>query len=171
MALKPTLRLRSFGNRMASSTACFMKPSSWDMQLGLASAGTYSSQSDQTKSPSKKETGLDASHHIRVSPEGGSDLDTGDLRLAQGSDKYFSGAAISRVQASTFLEPETARKDKWSIGGQATTEAEASEKTAFQGGGCSTSVSRLNRVWGAFVLTLAMFSYVEARPKSAWSAA
>jgi hypothetical protein len=47
-----------------------MKPSSWDMQLGLASAGTYSSQSDQTKSPSKKEKGLDASHHIRVFPEG-----------------------------------------------------------------------------------------------------
>jgi hypothetical protein len=48
-----------------------MKPSSWDMQLGLASPlESATSQSDQTKNPSKKETGLDASHHTRVSPEG-----------------------------------------------------------------------------------------------------
>lgn len=35
-----------------------MKPSSWNMQLGLASAGTYSSQSEQTNSPSETVTAL-----------------------------------------------------------------------------------------------------------------
>jgi len=50
---------------------CFMKPSSWDKQLGLASPLKCAAiQSGQTNNPSRNETGLDASHHIHVSPEG-----------------------------------------------------------------------------------------------------
>jgi hypothetical protein len=50
----------------------FMKPSSWDKQLGLVSPQEpAASQSDQTNNPSKNETGLDASHHTRISPRGG----------------------------------------------------------------------------------------------------
>src|SRR6266567_8550818 len=49
LALKPTLSLRSFGTRTASCATDFMKPSSWDKQLGLASPrGSAASQSDQT---------------------------------------------------------------------------------------------------------------------------
>jgi hypothetical protein len=53
-----------------------MKPSSWDKQLGLASPLKCAAiQSGQTNNPSRNETGLDASHHIHVSPEGrGEDL-------------------------------------------------------------------------------------------------
>jgi len=48
-----------------------MKPSSWDKQLGLASPLKCAAiQSGQTNNPSRNETGLDASHHIHVSPEG-----------------------------------------------------------------------------------------------------
>jgi hypothetical protein len=48
-----------------------MKPSIWDQQLGLASPRKYAAiQSGKTKSPSKKETGLDASHNTRVSLKG-----------------------------------------------------------------------------------------------------
>ena len=46
---------------------CFMKPSSWDKQLGLALPG----QSNQTNNPSKNEVGLDVSHHTRIFPRGG----------------------------------------------------------------------------------------------------
>jgi hypothetical protein len=48
-----------------------MKPSSWDKQLGLASPlETAADQSSQTNKPSRSETGLDASPHTNVSPEG-----------------------------------------------------------------------------------------------------
>jgi hypothetical protein len=48
-----------------------MKAVNWDMQLGLASPlECAASQSGKTKSPSKKETGLDASYNTRVSLEG-----------------------------------------------------------------------------------------------------
>jgi len=62
---------------MASSTTDFMKPSSWDKQLGLASPPREdaASQSDQTNNPSKDEVrngvGLDVSHHARISQRGG----------------------------------------------------------------------------------------------------
>lgn len=50
---------------------CFMKPLSWDKQLGLAlPLERAAGQSDQTNHPSKNEVRLDASHHIHVSPEG-----------------------------------------------------------------------------------------------------
>jgi hypothetical protein len=50
---------------------CFMKPLSWDKQLGLASPlQCATGQSGQTNNPSK-ETGLDASHYTRISPRGG----------------------------------------------------------------------------------------------------
>jgi hypothetical protein len=40
-----------------------MKPSSWNKQLGLASPRESAAiQNGKTKTPSKKETGLDASH-------------------------------------------------------------------------------------------------------------
>ena len=45
-----------------------MKPSRGDQQLGLASPLNYAAiQSGKTKSPSNRETGLDVSHHSRVS--------------------------------------------------------------------------------------------------------
>jgi hypothetical protein len=45
-----------------------MKPLRWDLQLGLASPLDYTViQSGKTKSPLTKETGLDVSHHSRVS--------------------------------------------------------------------------------------------------------
>ena len=48
-----------------------MKPSSRDKQLGLASPLNYAAiQSGNTKNPSKKEAGLDVSHHALVSREG-----------------------------------------------------------------------------------------------------
>jgi hypothetical protein len=48
-----------------------MKPSTWDQQ-GMASPPKYAAiQSGETKTSSKKETGLDASHNTRVSLEGG----------------------------------------------------------------------------------------------------
>ena len=55
---------------------CFMKPSSWDKQLGLAlPLKSAASQSDQTNIPSKNvvryEVGLDVSHHARISQRGG----------------------------------------------------------------------------------------------------
>jgi hypothetical protein len=50
---------------------CFMKPLSWDKQLGLAlPLESAASQSGQTNNPSENETGLDVSHHTHVSPEG-----------------------------------------------------------------------------------------------------
>jgi hypothetical protein len=49
-----------------------MEPSSWDKQRGLASPlECATGQSGLTNNPSKNETGLDASHHTRVSPRGG----------------------------------------------------------------------------------------------------
>ena len=48
-----------------------MKPSSRDHQLGLASPLNYAAiQSGKIKSSSKKEAGLDVSHHALVSREG-----------------------------------------------------------------------------------------------------
>ena len=48
-----------------------MKPSSWDKQLRLASPLEFAaSQDGKNKNLSRNETGLDASHHIRFSPEG-----------------------------------------------------------------------------------------------------
>jgi len=48
-----------------------MKPLSWDKQLELASPlESAAIQSGQTKTPSNKETGLDVSHHSRVSGRG-----------------------------------------------------------------------------------------------------
>ena len=48
-----------------------MKPSSWDKQLGLTVPLQFAAgQSSQTNNPSKKETGLDATHHTRISPRG-----------------------------------------------------------------------------------------------------
>ena len=76
MALKPTLSLRSFGTERPSCATDFMKPSSWDKQLGLASPReSAASQSDKTNNPSKNEVrnevGLDVSHHARISQRGG----------------------------------------------------------------------------------------------------
>ena len=61
---------------MVSSATEFMKPSSWDKQLGLALRWeSTESQSDQTNNPSKNEVrnvaGLDVSHHARISQRGG----------------------------------------------------------------------------------------------------
>ncbi len=55
---------------------CFMKPLSWDTQLGLAlPLKSAAGQSDQTNNPSKNEVrnevGLDVSHHTRISQRGG----------------------------------------------------------------------------------------------------
>ena len=48
-----------------------MKSSSRDYPLGLASPRNYAAiQSGNIKSPSKKEAGLDVSHHALVSREG-----------------------------------------------------------------------------------------------------
>ena len=48
-----------------------MKLVSGGAQLGLASPLDYAAiQRGKTKSPSNKETGLDASHHTRVSQKG-----------------------------------------------------------------------------------------------------
>ena len=56
---------------MASSATRFMKPVSWDKQLGFASPlKCAASQSGKIKSPSNKEAGLDVSHHALVSREG-----------------------------------------------------------------------------------------------------
>jgi hypothetical protein len=64
---------------MVSSATDFMKPSSWDKQLGSASPRECgASQSDQTNNPSKNEArnevGLDVSHHTRISQRGGEKL-------------------------------------------------------------------------------------------------
>ena len=70
MALKPTLGLRSFLTDWRQRYR-YMKPSSRDHQLGLASPLNYAAiQSGKIKSPSKKEAGLDVSHHALVSREG-----------------------------------------------------------------------------------------------------
>ena len=76
MAFKPTLSLRSFGTERRRAPLEFMKPSSWDKQLGLASPReSTASQSDQTNNPSKtevrNEVGLDVSHYARISQRGG----------------------------------------------------------------------------------------------------
>jgi hypothetical protein len=48
-----------------------MKPSRRDYQLGMASPLECAAiQSEQIKSPSKKEAGMDVSHHALVSREG-----------------------------------------------------------------------------------------------------
>ena len=47
-----------------------MKLLSWDQPLGLASPLPYAATKAKTKTPSKNETGLDASRHTRVSAEG-----------------------------------------------------------------------------------------------------
>jgi hypothetical protein len=59
-----------------SSATDFMKPSSWDKQVGLASPRECAArQSDQTNNPSKdvvrNEVGLDVSHHTRISQRAG----------------------------------------------------------------------------------------------------
>jgi hypothetical protein len=64
---------------MASCATDFMKPSSWDKQLGLASPlKNAASQSDQPNNLSKdevrNEAGLDVSHHARISQRGGEKL-------------------------------------------------------------------------------------------------
>jgi hypothetical protein len=64
---------------MASCATDFMKPSSWDKQLGLASPReSAAGQSDKTNHPSKNdvrnEVGLDVSHHARISQRGGEKL-------------------------------------------------------------------------------------------------
>ena len=71
MALKPTDSLRSLGTERRQRYR-FMKPVSWDKQLGLASPLNYAAtQSGKIKiSPSKKEAGLDVSHQRLVSREG-----------------------------------------------------------------------------------------------------
>jgi hypothetical protein len=52
-----------------------MKPLSGDKQLGLASPLKYAAiQSGQTNNPSRNETGLDATHHTRISLRGGENL-------------------------------------------------------------------------------------------------
>jgi len=52
-----------------------MKPLSWDKQLGLASPLKCAAiQSGQTNTPSKNETGPDASHHTCVFPRGAEKL-------------------------------------------------------------------------------------------------
>ncbi len=61
---------------MASCATDFMKPTSRDKQLELASPWeSAASQSDQTNNPSKNEVrnevGLDVSHHARISQRGG----------------------------------------------------------------------------------------------------
>ena len=63
---------------MASSTTVFMKPLSWDKQLGFASPLKCAAiQSGQTNNPSMDkdevgdEVGLDASHHTRIFQRGG----------------------------------------------------------------------------------------------------
>jgi len=56
---------------MASSVTVFMKPLSWDKQLGLAlPLERAAGQSNQTNNPSKNEVGLDVSHHTRVFSRG-----------------------------------------------------------------------------------------------------
>ncbi len=48
-----------------------MKLLAWDKQLELASPLKNAAiQSGKTKNPSTKEAGLDASHQVRISPEG-----------------------------------------------------------------------------------------------------
>src|SRR6202451_2872000 len=64
---------------MASCATDFMKPSSGDKQLGLASPWeSAASQSDQTNHPSKNEVrnevGLDVGHHARIPQRGGENL-------------------------------------------------------------------------------------------------
>ena len=46
---------------------CYMKPSSWDQQLGLA-LPLELAESSQINNPSDNETGLDVSHHACISP-------------------------------------------------------------------------------------------------------
>jgi hypothetical protein len=70
LALKPTLGLRSFLTDWRQRYR-YLKPSSRDHQLGLASPLNYAAiQSGKIKSPSKKEAGLDVSHHDLVPAEG-----------------------------------------------------------------------------------------------------
>jgi len=48
-----------------------MKPLSWDTQLGLASPLEYAAiEGGKAKGPSRRETGLDASHLIQGLPRG-----------------------------------------------------------------------------------------------------
>jgi hypothetical protein len=65
------VRARERKRRKSRHRHGFMKPSSWDKQLGLASPqGSPTNQSDQTNNPSKNETGLDVNRYTRISPRG-----------------------------------------------------------------------------------------------------
>ena len=64
---------------MASSAYCFMKPLSWDKQLGLASplgsaAGKQTNNPSMDKDEAGDKVGLDASHHTRFFLRGGENL-------------------------------------------------------------------------------------------------
>ena len=93
-----------------------MKPLSWDKQLGLVSPLKCAAiQSGQTNDPSRNETGLDASHHIHVSPEGSGKyffLDILFNRMSAiamlrqlSSCGMISSAKVSTVMVGRLLEP------------------------------------------------------------------
>jgi hypothetical protein len=74
-AARSSHRHRASARLTAVERHCFMRPSSWDKQMGLASPReSAASQSDQTNNPSKNEVGLDVSHHARISQRGGEKL-------------------------------------------------------------------------------------------------
>ena len=78
---------------------CFMKPLSWDKQLGLVSPLEYAAiQGGKTKGPSRRDTGLDASHHIQGLPRGEAEnffLDILSHRISSGIGRESENGARS----------------------------------------------------------------------------
>src|SRR5438445_13546551 len=92
---------------MASSTS-FMKPSSGDRQLRLASPlQSAAGQSRRTNNPSENETGLDVSHHTRVSPQG-----RGQVLFLDILFHTMSEVAMLRQQRELVPKPRVEQKKK-----------------------------------------------------------
>jgi len=87
---------------------CFMKPLSWDKQLGLVSPLEYAAiQGGKTKGPSRRDTGLDASHHIQGLPRGEAEnffLDILSHRITYTASSQTAGFCIINVTCITYWQ-------------------------------------------------------------------
>ena len=83
-----------------------MKPLSWDTQLGLASPLEYAAiEGGKAKGPSRRETGLDASHLIQGLPRGDAEnffLDILSHRILSHRITY-SSHNLSKITSSDLI--------------------------------------------------------------------
>jgi hypothetical protein len=81
-----------------------MKPLSWDKQLGLASPLEYAAiEGGKAKGPSRRQTGLDASHHIQGLPRGE-------------AENFFLDILSHRIPYATSLTINTGKRGTISPG-------------------------------------------------------